>query len=248
MKNSSQVHGILGLVFAMLLYQLLADNWRVFAYAFLMIYYWITQPIPIYVTALLPILFLPFTSFLDYTDVALSFGNKMIFLFLGGFMIAVAIEKWQLHQFVARYILLLFGKSSIGLLSGFMVATAFLSMWISNTATALMMLPMVLGVFESIPRSRAKRKLLIGVLLGVAFAANIGGTATIIGTPPNVQMAAILNEQFGISVTFFEWLKIGFPFMLFMLILTFWILKYFFLPKKDLIFDLTKPGKLSVNQ
>lgn len=125
-------------------------------------------------------------------------------------MIALAIEKWHLHQFVARYVILLFGKSSAGLLGGFMAATAFLSMWISNTATALMMLPMVLGVFEAIPRSKAKRKLLIGVLLGVAFAANIGGTATIIGTPPNVQMAAILLENFNVSVTFFSGSKLVF--------------------------------------
>lgn len=248
MRNGSQLHVWIGLVIALLLYQILEHNWRVFAFAFLMIYYWISQPIPIYLTALLPFIFLPFTEYLDYSDLALSFGNKMIFLFLGGFMLAIAIEKWHLHQYVARYVISFFGQSSVGLLGGFMAATAFLSMWISNTATALMMLPMVLGVFEAIPRSKAKRKLLVGVLLGVAFAANIGGTATIIGTPPNVQMAAILHDNFNISITFFEWLKIGFPFMLIMLLLAFYVLKLFFIPKEPLIFNLRKPIKLSVNQ
>ena len=110
-----------------------------------------------------------------------------------------------------------------------MISTAFLSMWISNTATALMMLPMALGLIKSIPRFRLKKRFSIALLLSIAFSANIGGTATLIGTPPNIQLAAILENQFAIQISFLEWMVFALPFMLILLFLTFFILVFFFL-------------------
>lgn len=213
-----------------------------------MVYWWIVQPVPLYMTALLPIIVgMPF-DLINNAELAESYGNHMIFLFFGGFVIALAIEKWNLHEQIAFTIIRSFGKSPSKLLGGFMVATAFLSMWISNTATALMMLPIALSVIRAIPRFREKRLFSIGLLLSIAFAANIGGTATLIGTPPNIQMAGILDQEYNMTIDFFEWFVIGFPFMCVMLTITFLLLRYYFVRKAR--FDMMEiaPRKLDVNQ
>lgn len=204
---------------------------KVIAIAFLMVYWWISQPIPLYFTALIPLIIGIPLGLIDDIQLAQAYGNKMVFLFLGGFIIALGIEKWRLHEFFAEHIINLFGNTPARLLGGFMCATAILSMWISNTATALMMLPMALSIISIIPRFKLKKRFSIALLLGVAFAANIGGTATLIGTPPNVQMAAILEQQFQTTITFTNWLLIGFPFMLIMLTCCFFVLKWAFLLK-----------------
>ena len=194
----------------------------------LVVFWWITQPIPLYVTALIPIILGPAFGLLPKTDIASSYGNQMIFLFLGGFMIALAIEKWKLHELISIRLIRFIGQSPTRILAGFMLSTAFISMWISNTATTLMMLPMALSVIHSL-EGDGKKRFSLGILLGIAYAANIGGTATIIGTPPNVQLASILEEQFGITITFLSWLKIGLPFALLSLILAFlliWLLLF----------------------
>jgi len=192
-----------------------------------MVYLWISQPIPLYITALIPFIIGPAAGILSKEDLASAYGNHMIFLFLGGFIMAVGIEKWKLHEWIAVRLIHLFGSSPIRILFGFMVATAFMSMWISNTATALMMLPMALSVVKTIGGDGIQ-KYSVGLMLGIAYAANIGGTATIIGTPPNVQLAGILSQEFGIRITFFQWLKIGVPFALIMITIGFFMLRYFF--------------------
>jgi len=198
-----------------------------FGISFIIVYWWITQPIPIYLTALLPLILGPISGLISDTELAMSYGNKMIFLFLGGFILALGIEKWKLHSAFAETLISFFGNTPKRILLGFMLSTAFLSMWISNTATALMMLPMALAVIKSIPRFRLKKRFSIALLLSIAFAANIGGTATLIGTPPNIQMAAILEQNFDVHISFLSWMSFALPFMLLLLIITYFILVVF---------------------
>lgn len=244
------IHSIIGVILFIISYNIESEHFDVSALglAAWMVYWWITQPIPLYMTALLPIIIgLPF-DLIENSDLAQSYGNHMIFLFFGGFVIALAIEKWGLHEQIAFSIIRSFGKTPSRLLGGFMVATAFLSMWISNTATALMMLPIALSVIRAIPRFREKRLFSIGLLLSIAFAANIGGTATLIGTPPNIQMAGILDQEFNMTIDFFEWFVIGFPFMITMLTITFLLLRRYFIKKSDFHMVEIAPRKLDVNQ
>ncbi|HLV43071.1 MAG TPA: DASS family sodium-coupled anion symporter [Brumimicrobium sp.] len=213
-----------------------------------MVYWWITQPVPLYVTALLPIAIgVPF-DLIPNDVLAQSYGNQMIFLFFGGFVLAIGIERWNLHEQIALSIIRMFGRTPQRILGGFMFSTAILSMWISNTATALMMLPIAMSVIQTIPRFREKRLFSVGLLLSIAFSANIGGTATLIGTPPNIQMAGILEQEFGLSISFFEWFLIGTPFMLIMLTLTFFTVKYFFIKNASFEMQEIEPRKLDPNQ
>jgi sodium-dependent dicarboxylate transporter 2/3/5 len=244
------VHSLIGVIIFIISSNIESEHFDVSALglAIWMVYWWITQPVPLYMTALLPIIIgLPF-ELIENVDLAQSYGNHMIFLFFGGFVIALAIEKSGLHEQIAFTIIRSFGKTPSRLLGGFMVATAFLSMWISNTATALMMLPIALSVIRAIPRYREKRLFSIGLLLSIAFAANIGGTATLIGTPPNIQMAGILDQEFNMTIDFFEWFVIGFPFMITMLTITYLLLRRYFVKKSDFQMIDIAPRKLDVNQ
>lgn len=244
------LHFIIGVVlfFAARLLEINAFDTSALGLALWMVYWWITQPIPLYVTALLPIAVgVPFE--LIQTDIlAQSYGNQMIFLFLGGFILAIGIEKWNLHEQIALTIIRMFGRTPQRILGGFMFSTAVLSMWISNTATALMMLPIAMSVIQTIPRFREKRLFSVGLLLSIAFAANIGGTATLIGTPPNIQMAGILAQEFDLTISFFEWFLIGTPFMLVMLVLTYFTVKYFFIKNASFEMEEIEPRKLDANQ
>ncbi len=185
--------------------------WNAGALGFLMVYFWILEIIPIYVTALFPIIFAVPLGIASSTDLATSYGNSVIYLFLGGFMIASALEKWDIHIQFTRRILKLSGQSKVKIILGFLVSTAFLSMWISNTATALMMMPMAVAVIDALPADKKEGKFPILLLLSIAFAASIGGIATLVGSPPNLIMAAILEKTFGIKIDFFTWFKYGFP-------------------------------------
>lgn len=213
-----------------------------------MVYWWISQPVPLYITALLPIIVGPACGLASDVELAQAYGNKMVFLFFGGFVIALGIEKRALHKHFAQWIIQRFGNSPSRLLLSFMLATAFLSMWISNTATALMMLPMGLSVIASIPRFRLKKRFALALLLSIAYAANIGGTATLIGTPPNVQLAGILDQQFNIKVDFLQWLMLGFPFMLIAMLFTFFMMKWLFLRKIEFEVPEVKAEKMTSNQ
>lgn len=177
----------------------------------LMVYLWIFEVIPIYVTALLPFVLGVPLGILDTKQLALSYGDKNVFLFLGGFVLALSLEKWHVHKQVAKIIINIVGYSKPRILLGFLISTALLSMWISNTATALMMLPMALAVLTSLPKKDQNGKFALFLMLSIAYAASIGGMGTLVGSPPNIQMAGILDKTFGVEVDFADWMKIGVP-------------------------------------
>jgi len=183
---------------------------RVAAIAALMATWWITEPIPLSVTALLPIALFPTFDVMSVHEVTSAYANNIIFLFLGGFIIALCFERWNLHKRVALYIISVVGNSHNKILLGFMLATALLSMWISNTATTLMMIPVVIAVIKKIDSS-GESIFAMTLMLGVAYSASIGGVATLIGTPPNAILAGVLEQQLAISISFFDWLIFAFP-------------------------------------
>jgi solute carrier family 13 (sodium-dependent dicarboxylate transporter), member 2/3/5 len=191
----------------------------------LMIYFWILEVIPIYVTALFPLILAPMMGLLLPADLASSYGNDMVYLFLGGFILALALEKWGIHILIAQAIMDVIGYSKPRLLLGIIMSTGFLSMWVSNTATTLMMLPLAIAVIEALPLHDRKGKFPVYLLLGVSYAASIGGMGTLIGSPTNTQMALILASD-GIEVDFLTWMKFGMPaalILLTLLYLYFWL-------------------------
>ncbi|ALS76115.1 anion transporter [Planococcus rifietoensis] len=183
--------------------------------------WWITEAIPIPATSLLPIVLFPLTGGLDVGATTSAYGNDTIFLFMGGFMIALTMEKWNLHKRIALTIISLIGTNTERIILGFMVATGFLSMWISNTATAMMMVPIGLAIIyqvsealkhdDSIDTSRENFGFGKALMLGIAYSASLGGIATLIGTPPNTLLAGAVNEIYGIEITFAEWMLFGVP-------------------------------------
>lgn len=184
--------------------------WRASALGGLMVFFWFFDVIPMYVTALLPLALGIPMGLLTGDDIAGSYANKFIYLFLGGFILALAMEKWDVHKQLAHTIITLVGSSKSRILMGFMLSTGILSMWISNTATTLMMLPMVMAVIKNLDHeenSRFPRFL----LLSIAYSASIGGMATLVGSPPNSIMAGYLYESQGITITFVDWMKFGMP-------------------------------------
>lgn len=178
--------------------------------------WWITEAIPIAVTALLPIVLFPISGGLDLSATSASFGHKYIFLYMGGFIIAIAIEKWNLHKRIALNIINLIGSDVRKIILGFMVATAFLSMWISNTATAVMMLPIGLAIIKQLkdnPNTVEDENETFGkaLMLSIAYSASIGGLATLIGTPPNLVLAGVVLDTYGYEITFMQWFVFGLP-------------------------------------
>lgn len=192
----------------------------VLALAAWMLTWWVTEAVPIPVTALLPMIGFPLMGVMKISAAAAPYANPIIFLFMGGFMIALALEKHRLHERIALNLIRLTGTSGNGIILGFMLATAFLSMWISNTATAMMMLPIATSVVRLIITNSedaqkiehpGERNFALGLMLSVGYAASLGGMATLIGTPPNVVFAGILNDMFQIRISFAEWFIVGFP-------------------------------------
>ena len=186
--------------------------------------WWITEAIPIAVTALLPIVLFPLSGGLDLGTTTASFGHKYIFLYMGGFIIAIAIEKWNLHKRIALNIITIIGSDIKKIILGFMVATAFLSMWISNTATAVMMLPIGIAIITQLkdnPNTIENETRLFGkaLMLAIAYSASIGGIATLIGTPPNLVLAGVVLNTYGYEITFLQWFMFGFPISVLLLLL-----------------------------
>lgn len=178
--------------------------------------WWITEAIPIAVTALLPIVLFPLSGGLDLGTTTSAFGHKFVFLYMGGFIIAIAIEKWNLHRRIALNIINFIGSDVKKIILGFMVATAFLSMWISNTATSVMMLPIGIAIITQLkdnPNTEENENLLFGkaLMLAIAYSASIGGIATLIGTPPNLVLAGVVLDTYGYEITFLQWFMFGFP-------------------------------------
>lgn len=201
--------------------------------------WWITEAIPIPATSLLPIVLFPLTGGLDVGATTSAYGNDTIFLFMGGFMIALTMEKWNLHKRIALTIISMIGTNTERIILGFMVATGFLSMWISNTATAMMMVPIGLAIIyqvsealkhdDSIDTSRENFSFGKALMLGIAYSASLGGIATLIGTPPNTLLAGAVNEIYGIEITFAEWMLFGVPLAwIFIFVAWFYLIKIAF--------------------
>lgn len=193
--------------------------------ALLMASWWIFEVVPLAVTALIPVALMPLLGISDGKTVSTAYFNEVIFLFLGGFIMALAMQRWGLHRRIALRILMFTGTHPAGVLFGFMAATAFLSMWISNTATAMMMIPILLSVISSFEERGAGRKMAVGLLLGVAYSASIGGIATLVGTPPNLSFVRIFHIMFPAApeVSFGQWMLFALPLSVVMLLLI-WLL------------------------
>jgi sodium-dependent dicarboxylate transporter 2/3/5 len=245
MTNVRKIGFILGpvLFFALLSLQevspLEPTAWKVLAMTAWMVTWWITEAIPIPVTAILPMVLLPLLQIFNIREATASYADPIIFLFMGGFLIALGLEKHHLHTRIALNLIKITGTNSNGIVLGFMLATAFLSMWISNTAATVMMLPIAMSIIELIPRNQPElakshdfKMFALCLMLGVAYAANIGGTATIIGTPPNIVLVGFAQTMLHQDLSFSKWLLIGLPFAATMLLLTFFMLTRFLYPSK----------------
>jgi sodium-dependent dicarboxylate transporter 2/3/5 len=207
------------------------------ALAVCMATWWLTEALPLAATALLPIAVLPLAEVASISDVAAPYANPLIFLFLGGFIIGLAIQRFGLHQRMALHVLLAVGTSPRRLIAGFMLASALLSMWISNTATAIMMLPIGASVLallkgkspaEAAPANDGSHddseSFATALVLGIAYACSIGGIGTLIGTPPNLVLAAFVREHYGIELSMTQWMAVGLPLVAILLPLTWFYL------------------------
>jgi sodium-dependent dicarboxylate transporter 2/3/5 len=191
------------------------EAWRTAAVGSLMAIWWITEALPIPATALIPLVLFPLLGIASMGASAAPFANETIFLFMGGFIIAAAMEACGLHKRIAVAIIRKVGTRPANLIGGFMVATAFISLWVSNTATVVMVLPMASSVITAIEEgssdSAGHRNFSIALLLGIAYAASIGGVCTLIGTPPTALLAAFMSESYGIQIGFAQWMIVGMP-------------------------------------
>ena len=209
---------------------------RAAAVAVLMAIWWITEAIPIPATALIPVVLFPLLGVMEGEIVAGLYYNHIIFLFIGGFIMALAMQKWNLHRRIALKMILLLGTSPRRIILGFMAATAFLSMWISNTATTMMMVPIAMAIISKMKETFGHEQMgrfPIGLFLGIAYGASIGGTATLIGTPPNMAFSGIFEETFkhGPDITFAKWLMFGLPFAAVFFVIAWLLLTYLFVPR-----------------
>ena len=197
--------------------------WRTAAMGLLMAVWWATEAVPIAVTALLPLVFFPLLGIANIHDTAAPFANKVIYLFLGGFMVALAMQRWNLHRRIALNVLQIAGGNGASLVGGFMLASALLSMWVMNTSTTMMLLPIAVSIVGVIHASvdgldeRARNDFQYALLLGVAYAATIGGMSTLVGTAPNAMFAAFMLETYGSQINFTNWMMVGLPLSVVML-------------------------------
>ena len=183
--------------------------------ATLMAVWWLTEAIPLYATALLPIALLPLVGAASISQASSPYGSHLIFLFMGGFILGLGMEKWGLHRRIALITISLVGTGPVRIIAGFMIASALMSMFVSNTATAVMMLPIGISV-AGLVRDRLgdgddAGRFATCLMLGIAYACSIGGVGTLIGTPPNLVLANFVSEEYGVEITMFDWFKIGLP-------------------------------------
>ncbi|MDG1661341.1 MAG: DASS family sodium-coupled anion symporter [Winogradskyella sp.] len=231
----------------------------VIAAAVWMVIWWITEAVSISVTALLPLLLFPLFKIMSMDEVGANYGSKIVFLFFGGFILALALEKVNLHKRIALTIIKLTGTSPDRVILGFMIATAFMSMWISNTASTVVMLPIAMSVINLLINdedgfSKPDKNFALSVMLGIAFAANAGGIATVIGTPPNSVLIGLLENEYNIQISFVKWMSFGLPFSILLVSIVYLILVKILFPCKGLVFgtsnsvinnELNMLGKLS---
>ena len=249
MSKSQKVGFFLGLVIFVLI--LIFGNFdpskpeitKMSAVAALMAVWWITEAIPLAATSLLPIVLYPLLGILSENKTAGAYINSTIFLFFGGFLLAIAMEKWGLHKRIALKIITIFGGSPNSIVIGFMAASAFISMWISNTATAVMMLPIGLAIIHKMENEFGESKtknFSITLMLAIAYSCSIGGVATLIGTPPNLSFIRIYQIIFpkAPEISFGQWIILGLPIAIIMLIIAGVLLtKVFYKIDKSLVLD-----------
>ncbi len=209
---------------------------KVLAIGGLMITWWVTEALPMPVVALLPLILFPILSVSKLEETAASYANPVIFLFLGGFMLGLAIEKWHLHKRIALNIMMLTGTSGDRIVLGFIMATGLLSMWLSNTATTMMMFPIALSVIHVMKENHVGegniRNFSLTIMLAIAYASNIGGIATIIGTPPNVAYVGYIQKKYSYDVDFVKWMMICTPLALLLLATLYWVTVKWLFPNR----------------
>ncbi len=203
------------------------EAWRVAAIGLWMAIWWITEATAVYATALLPIALFPFFGVFGIKQAVAPYANPLIFLFMGGFLIAQAMQRWNLHKRIALRLLSVTGTKSHRLIGGFMLTCALLSMWVSNTATAVMMMPIALSVASLLVAQDVEKGKMApfrtALFLGIAYGCSLGGIATLIGTPPNALLVAFLADNHGIQIGFAQWMMVGLPLSIVLLLLT-WLL------------------------
>ncbi len=244
-EDGHRLHQLIGLVAGPALFLCLflspppsgleAEGWSVAALAVWMAVWWATEAMPLFVTALLPLVMVPLLGIADIREASSPYANPVIYLLLGGLLIALAFERWNLHRRVAFHILLRVGKRPLSLIGGVMLASAFLSMWITNAATTVLMLPIAVSlIHEILPEGEDHGSDGINfpaaMVLGIAYAASIGGMGTLIGTPPNALAAGYLEEAFGVEVSFVEWMSVAVPISAVLLGCAFLVLTRFAFP------------------
>lgn len=205
------------------------NAWAVAALAIWMAVWWATEAVPLFATALLPLVLLPLLGVENLREAAVPFAHPVVFLLLGGFLIGLALEKWNLHRRIAFHIILSVGSRPLSLIAGKMLATAFLSMWITNTATTIMMIPIALSLIgvvgaQEAGHSRDVRNFAAAMMLGIAYAASIGGMASLVGSPTNLLAASYLDEVFGIEMSFLRWLVFALPISAILLVCAYLVL------------------------
>src|SRR5690606_30067764 len=207
-------------------------------------FWWITEAVELPVTSILPIIIFPLSGALTVSETTSSYGNPYIFLFMGGFVIGLAIERSGLHKRIAFNLIKIVGTSEKKVILGFMVATGFLSMWISNTATAIMMLPIGISVASHFGDRKPFSK---NLMLGIAYAASIGGIGTLIGTPPNIILAGIIKEALGYEISFLNWMLFATPFAAILLLIAWFLLTRYKAEKSSepVNYGLDSLGKMS---
>jgi solute carrier family 13 (sodium-dependent dicarboxylate transporter), member 2/3/5 len=199
--------------------------------------WWITEAVHLAVASLLPLVLFPLLGIMSMSETAREYTDQVIFLFVGGFILAFAMEKWGLHKRIALKILLHTGTSSSRILAGIMFATYIMSMWISNTATVMMLFPAVLSIIRQLKLTDENSRMPIGLMLALAYSATIGGMSSLVGSPPNMIFASYYNNHVENSMTFTKWYMVGMPLSLIFLIIAYFILKHLYLPKKPIQID-----------
>ncbi len=202
-----------------------------------MVIWWLTEVVSISTTALIPLVLFPLIGIMEMGSVSKNYGSPIVFLFFGGFVMALALEKVQLHRRIALNIIKRTGTSPNRVILGFMLSTAFLSMWISNTASTVVMLPIALSVIKLISQdedgfTKEDQNFALALMLSIAFSANIGGISTLIGTPPNSVLAGFLENEYSIELGFFKWMQMGLPFSILMLFICYFVLVSWMYPSK----------------
>jgi len=239
-NNNKYTGLILGLIFLLINLSFTPKEidivaWRTLGVALLMATWWLTEAIPLPATSMAPIVLFPMLGINSIKETALNYAHPIIFLFMGGFILGLAMQHTGLHKRIAFLIISRFRTGPKALILGFMVATALLSMWISNTATTIMMLPIAISIITVICKdNRSDNNFAISLVLSIAFAATIGGIATLIGTPPNAVMAGMLSSIYNYQISFLDWLIIGLPTSCLLLPVAWFILTTICFPTNDI--------------